>query len=280
MKSDNTNGISMSTVPFRCIFCKSNSAPFTSLEHIVSESLGNTEHVLLRGVVCDGCNNYFAIKVEGPILGSDFFQQARHRNVIPNKRKRIPIQNLISFPDALPLEMGFAKDGSKYLAAADESFSDKFVHRVLNSSQLTATFLVAEKPPSRLFSRFLLLMGLEYLAHRMLPVCDGILKDHINNKALDEARRYSRFNEGNSDWPYHECVLYPEDAPFTDSEIGLPFDVPHEFTLLYTDGMEMYFVIAIFGIQYTINLGGPEIDGFLKWLSENSNASPLYLSST
>jgi len=142
----------MVTAPYHGIFCKSTYASFTSIEHIVPESLGNTEHVLPRGVACDTCNNYFANKVEGPILSSDFFMQARHRNGIPNKPKRIPVQDMLSFP--------------------------------------------------------------------------------------------------------------------------------HEFTLLYTDKSELYFVIAIFGIQYTINLGGPEIDGYLEWRSASANTSPLYASGT
>jgi len=33
----------------------------------------------------------------------------------------------------------------------------------------------------------------------------------------------------------------------------------------------------IFGVKYTINLGGPELDGFLQWLKENNDRSPLYM---
>ncbi|HKQ07430.1 MAG TPA: HNH endonuclease [Blastocatellia bacterium] len=270
----------MPYTPFQCIFCKATTVSFTSNEHIVPESLGNTEHILPPGVVCDGCNNYFARKIEGPILGSDLLMQARHRNGIPSKRKRVPFQSMLSFPDALPLEMGIARDGSWYLSAADESDNDQFIKHLLNFDRLTAVFPVAEKPERRLFSRFLLVMGIEYLAHRMLSVNDGILTDHINNSALDEARRYSRFNEGGVDWPFHECQIYPEGKWFLDEETGLPYDIPHEFTLLYTPQQEMYFVIAIFGIQYTINLGGPEIEGFCDWLVANDNASPLYLTGT
>ncbi|MBT3070018.1 HNH endonuclease [Rhodomicrobium sp. Az07] len=31
---------------------------------LVPESLGNRQHVLPKGIVCDGCNNYFSRKVE------------------------------------------------------------------------------------------------------------------------------------------------------------------------------------------------------------------------
>jgi len=35
-------------------------------------------------------------------------------------------------------------------------------------------------------------------------------------------------------------------------------------------------VIAIFGLELTINMGGPEIGGYSKWLDEHVNISPLY----
>lgn len=74
----------------RCIFCKQDSATSKSVEHIVPESLGNKEHVLPIGAVCDDCNQYFARKVERPVLESPMFCLLRANMVIPNKRGRIP----------------------------------------------------------------------------------------------------------------------------------------------------------------------------------------------
>jgi hypothetical protein len=36
-------------------------------------------------------------------------------------------------------------------------------------------------------------------------------------------------------------------------------------------------VLAIFGLELTINLGGPDVEGYERWLVENENASPLYV---
>ena len=213
-------------------------------------------------------------------LQTGAYRQTRHRNGIPSKRKRIPVQDMLSFPDALPLEMGISSDGSRYLSAADESHNNLFVNRLQNYERLTAVFPCASRPPQRLFSRFLLKIGIEYLGMRMLPVESGIQTDHIENPAINEARRYVRFNEGGDDWPFHECQIYSEGRRFRDAQTGEAYDVPHEFTLLYTENREIFFVIAIFGTQYTINLGGPEIDGFLNWLSTNDNSSPLYTDGT
>ena len=74
----------------RCIFCKHDSSTSVSVEHIVPESLGNIDHVLPVGVVCDGCNQYFARKVERQLLESPIFRLLRANMAIPNKRGRIP----------------------------------------------------------------------------------------------------------------------------------------------------------------------------------------------
>ena len=39
---------------------------------------------------------------------------------------------------------------------------------------------------------------------------------------------------------------------------------------------EVYAVIAIFGVEYVINLGGPELDGYEKWRKWNGECSYLY----
>ncbi len=74
----------------KCIFCAENSEASQSVEHIIPESLGNRELILPKGVVCDKCNNYFARKIEGPVLALDFFKQLRFYNFIENKDGNIP----------------------------------------------------------------------------------------------------------------------------------------------------------------------------------------------
>lgn len=76
----------------KCIFCKSDSSQSVSVEHIIPESLGNIEHVLPKGMVCDSCNNYFSIKIEKPLLESPYFISLRSQNLIENKRGRIPYE--------------------------------------------------------------------------------------------------------------------------------------------------------------------------------------------
>lgn len=259
----------------RCIFCKSNDRAFTSREHIVPESLGNTDHLLPPGIVCDWCNNYFARKVESPILNSAFFTQARNRAVIPNKRNRVPAIDVLSFPNPLHLQLAASTDGDRSICAADEADNDAFIEIVRTGGSFSVVFPVAELPSGRLFARFLAMMAIEAWAKKILEANGDLAADLIDKPELDEIRRFARFGDGVETWPYSTRHLYPESHRFMDGD-GVMFGVLHEYTLLYTDGMELYFVIAILGTEFTINLGGPEIDGYNKWLSQNSGHSPLY----
>lgn len=50
----------------------------------------------------------------------------------------------------------------------------------------------------------------------------------------------------------------------------------HEADFLVTPQEEIYHVQAIFGLEFAINIGGPSGDGYLAWLKDNDQASPLY----
>lgn len=82
----------------KCIFCKNLSGTSKSVEHIIPESLGNKQHILPKGSVCDKCNNYLAREVEKPILTSPMFKFLRKNMAIPNKRGKLPSLDNLDFP--------------------------------------------------------------------------------------------------------------------------------------------------------------------------------------
>lgn len=211
----------------RCIFCKHDSSTSVSVEHIVPESLGNIDHVLPVGVVCDGCNQYFARKVERQLLESPMFRLLRADMAIPNKRGRIPAW--------------VPTDGT-------------------------------DRPDYRQMGRFLAKVGLEVLAFKTLSV-PGWNNELVDQPALDELRRFARYNEG-PDWPFTVRSLHPVNAIFKD--VNQYFELLHEFDILLTRSSEAYLAVSIFGVEMVINLGGRENDGFRRWLEENNWASPLY----
>ena len=260
----------------RCIFCKSHDRTFASREHIVPESLGNTSHILPPGIVCDACNNYFAVKVEGPVLSTPFFTQARSSSAIPNKRGRIPSIKALTFPDAICLHLANDARGQRSIRGADSANGDAFIRLLQRNRSVSMIFPVAEFPHSRLFTRFLAKMALETCAQIWLTPEIDLSNSVIDRPEFDKIRLFSRYGDGVHDWPYSTRRLYPADHKFVNDE-DLVCAVTYEHTMLYTEGGELYFVCALFGIEFAINLCGPAIDGYKNFLKPKLTTAPCPL---
>jgi hypothetical protein len=259
----------------RYIFCKGVSSASLSVEHIIPESLGNEEHTLPPGVVCDRCNNYFARKVEKPLLETSYFRHLKFQACVKNKKGKTPKVLGMHLQSLTPIEL-FANVDRKGISIAAANLKDeaRFVPNISTSDQGTLIVPVPVKPDERLMSRFLCKIALEALALRLLNIPGG-LKEIVDKPEIDVIRSYARQGSPVSFWPYHERQLYPHDYMFYEAGYD-SFEILHEWTFLYTEGHEIYFVAALFGVEYAISLGGPEIEGYHKWLSLNCNQSPLY----
>jgi hypothetical protein len=260
----------------RCIFCRATSDNSKSVEHILPESLGNVEHTLPPGIVCDKCNNYFARKIEKPLLESQYFLYARFENIIPSKKGRVPVvQGLI--PQARSVvDVAIGEEGLTVLIDPED------VSRFLESTKTkegTLYILHPTKPEGveHLLSRFLGKVAIEALAHRVLEMPEALEVDVIDNEALDPLRAYVRRGSLKVTWLFLQRTIYPADAVFYDEEENVHYDIPHEFTLLYTAKKELFLILAIFGIEYALNMGAPEIDGYVEWVNQNDDKSPLYM---
>jgi len=256
----------------RCIFCKADSSGSKAVEHIIPESLGNIEHVLPVGVVCDSCNNYFSRKIEKPLLESDYFRHARSMNGVHNKRGRVPSVLAFHSQSLLWVEMCRDEYGLS-LWAANDGESDVFTKSLLTHKTGTLRIPVPHQPDEYTFARFLGKVALEVAADRVMKVPGG-LNEIIDKKELDELRSYVRYGKPGATWPFHSREIYPEGRLFFAEDV---YEALHEYTLLYTEAKELYLILAIFGIEYAINLGGPEISGYVAWLEQHENTSPLYL---
>lgn len=257
----------------RCIFCKQDSSTSRTIEHIIPEALGNKDHFLPPGVVCDQCNNYFGLKIEEPLLGSDHFRQARFRNFIGNKEDRIPTIQGLLLPSIVPIEIFRDKEGQGIFPARERDLMH-FIQSLRSRPEGKLIFLVAELPDEYLMSRFLAKTALEVLASRFLEISGG-LDEVVNKRELDALRHYARSGSPPAYWPYYTRRIYLEGKVF--GEATHKYEVLHEFTLLYTESSELYLVIAILGVEYVLNMGGPEIDGYVEWLKQHSFKSPLYI---
>lgn len=140
--------------------------------------------------------------------------------------------------------------------------------------------------PNVIMSRFLAKCAYEYFLYNM-----G--KDNYNlcvhellrgeNDILKDLREYARYGKGNY-WQYHQRRLYSEGDVFLNREEHSSYEILHEMKLFvkdykrYPNGnveAEIYFVLAIAGIEYTICLSDPDISEYQKCVAEHGKQSPL-----
>lgn len=254
-----------------CIFCKTDSAKSRSIEHIIPEALGNIEHVLPRGIVCDPCNNYFARKIEGPLLETPWFRHVRSRQWVQNKRGTVPgMTGLV--PGARVLA-DIWMDGTALTFGSRNPKDLLQLETAIISGRARSVYIpVITAIDQTLMARFLAKVAIEILAQRLMKV-DGWEEELLGNAQLDQLRRYARVGDRPSMWPFSRRRIYGEDDLHLDG-----YQVLHEFMLLWTESRELYAILCLFGEEFAINFGGPEIDGYTRWLAKHHNQSPLYLS--
>jgi hypothetical protein len=254
------------------VICKAATSGEEPREHILPESLGNAEHVLRRGLVCGKCNNYFASKVEKPFLELQEIVTLRFEQILPSKRGRVP-----SLPGMLcgamaPIElMRDAKTGELSVCFSEEAMRGVMTFErgqiiVPRSVPLT---------PGKIVSRFVGKVALEALAY-LVQHDDVLLAEITDNRQLDLLRRHARFGELDN-WPVSVRQVYDADDVWTDGT-EVMYQIVHEFDFLTLDNGEIYFILALFGQELVINLGGPCLDGWEAWLGKNHAFSPLHIS--
>lgn len=256
----------------RCIFCKENTVNTKSIEHVIPESLGNKEHILPKGAVCDKCNNYFATKIEKVLLDKPYFKNVRHRNWIPSKKNRIPPDKALIFhPKGDWVDLFIEKDGLSICIENPQ------VIDLIKNGQAKSMIIPTVKDPEEndiIVSRFLAKTALEALSYRLCD-CYGWNEEIVDKMELDPIREFARFGKGGY-WEYHQRRIYSEEARFSDPiSHPEPYEILHEMDFLYIDEQILYFVLVIMGIEYVINLGDSEIKLYKEWLLKNNNRTPI-----
>lgn len=267
----------------KCIFCKSDSSDSKSIEHIIPESIGNKKQILSKGIVCDSCNNYFARKIEKPVLEMPYFKSLRGRTLIENKKGKIPrISGFTKNKDNI--EISFSQDGSNTIEVIYED--EKALEALINHNELYIP-LIPEPPHNDLnVSKFIGKIAIEALAKRVSSV-EGWQDDFVEHDGLDELRKFVRYGKGYPIWPYHIRRIYDENQISYDRNLNKIIEKLNEYDFLITDnptkkGEEnqidnLYFVMAIMGIEYTINLTNAGLSRYFTWLSDNQNKSILQM---
>ena len=242
--------------------------------HIMPESFGNTEHILPRGWVCDCCNNYFARKVEKPFLDSFFATSTRSIMGVPNKRERILPTMAFHAQSRSVVELARSEKGWAVSVAPGED-EGRWVNSLLTSKSGTLYVPVPPDVPEASVetARFIGKVAIEMLA--ALGSEEEWNAELVDQAALDNLRTYVRRGTPTITWPVGIRRIYDREHRFSD-QISDNFEVLHEWMILPTAGGEYYGVVAIFGVEFVINLGGPELDGWTAWLAKNKMRSPIF----
>jgi hypothetical protein len=225
--------------------------------------------VLPKGVVCDKCNNYFAKAVEKPFLEDQAVRLLRFHECLPSKKGRVPpIAGVLS--PGIQVEMfRNAKSGTLLMDVPPGSLDG-----ILRQAEGQLILPIGGAPPAGpTSSRFFAKVAVESMAARLLH--DTALMDQfIDDPQLDPIRNHARRGQ-TTDWSVHMRRIYGSNAR-TIGPDGESCQVMHESDFLMTQIGEFYCVQAIFGMEFTINIGGPSVDGYEDWLLANNGASPLY----
>jgi hypothetical protein len=255
----------------RCIFCKKDSSKSKSVEHIIPESLSNKEHILQPKIVCDKCNHYFSIKIEKPLLEQPYFRNLRYEQAIQNKKGNyIPEKGLLVHPQGGFIELSRDKNGKHIVIIEDEKVIETF--KSLKQGEIIYPHFDLPSKNDKIISRFLGKIGLEEMASRLQNDPNNF-KDFIDHRDFEELRNYVRYGKPDIIWPYYLRRIYPAEKDFFESGIG--YQTMHEYMILQTEQNELYVILALFGVEYCLNLGGPDLEGYEIWLQNHNFKSPL-----
>ncbi len=87
-------------------------------------------------------------------------------------------------------------------------------------------------------------------------------------------RTYARYNRGEY-WNFHMRRIYDQNKKWVDST----GDVQRvwEADFLVIDPGQWVFIVALFGLEFGLNVSYRDINGYLEWLRSHNNVSPLYV---
>ena len=96
-------------------------------------------------------------------------------------------------------------------------------------------------------------------------------------------REYARYGKGEY-WQYNQRRIYSEGDVVFNQDEDLNYEILHEMKFFtrehkrFPNGYveaEVYFVMAIAGIEYAICMSDPNISEYQKWIEEHNDISPL-----
>lgn len=192
----------------KCIFCLEESTNFNTVEHIIPESLGNTDDILFNAV-CDKCQNYLGKEIEKFVLSNSQFAFWRTMYGIPSKHGKAPfydisLDNKISgkisnFHELSDRNVILHPTHANYENIVEVEIEEEDLLKKILSGE-KSSFNVVMTPKILIYTgRFLGKIVLEYIYF-----FNG---SKAFESKYDELRRYVRYGTTNCIWPIFRCNL-------------------------------------------------------------------------
>lgn len=194
----------------------------------------------------------------------------RFNQRIPSKKNKIPPVNGI-IPPNHPVIL---KKHVKGDLLGTIELSVEAIEELKNQEKFQVLYKAdAPMPNNSIVSKFVGKVALEAMAQRLI-VHKGGLEYLINEIQLDPLRNHVRRGDP-ADWSVNVRRIYDTDKEWSVEDSS--FQVVYEYDILKNEENEMFFVMAIFGLEFAINYGEPNLDGYLAWLKTNDYISPLHV---
>ena len=209
----------------------------------------------------------------------------RFRNEILTKKGKLVRQKMV-FPGAVKSTDVVMQTTENGIIA---SFDDDELYEAIKAgktSKMIAPYIPELEYPNKTMSRFLAKCAYEYFLYNMgedkYDLCVQELLGSEND-ILKNLREYARYGKGEF-WQYHQRRLYSEGDYYYNQNENICYEILHEMKLFVKEHKhfqngnveaELYFVMAIAGIEYAICLSDPDISEYQKWMEEHKGLSPL-----
>ncbi len=253
----------MTTKTNKCIFCLVESGSFNTVEHIIPESLGNTDDILMNAV-CDKCQNYLGREIEKFVLDKTPFAFWRTIYGTKSKKGKSPYCDLSlekkaggaladyhPFSDSgIVLRPAYSNDEAVVEAiVSDESLKKE----ILNGNK--ETFKLVLTPKSLVY------MG-RFLGKIALELWYKVSKDDVFHNRFNDLRSYVRYGTVVAMWPIIHCKLGENLLFFRDMANGLQERSLYKYSLYKIKSMGIsLFTFDIGSERYGIILDKRELAG-------------------
>ncbi len=238
------------------------------------ESLGSKKRTLPAGVVCDKCNNYFARKVEQPLLNHSWMRNLRAWHQVPNKKGSYPSMVGLIAGSEVRVNWSCGEDGLPLISTERKNDNAELAQVISEGFEQPLIFTIEDDPPQKEMSRFLCKMALEAVAEIFCNDLDQ-LDSIIDEPFFDNIRGYARHGMNFKEWPYSQRRVFPINTLMLHPETKKWVQAGFGCSLFINKRQETLFAFIFYGVEFVINVGGPSIAGYQEWLKIHNGISPL-----